>query len=73
LNVKLNKIGENMMKLKTAGFSATTVFKRSDFGIISYLPNIGDDVMLDIQAEANVSSALPPVVPAAAPAPAATK
>ena len=54
LKVKLNKIGENMMKLKTAGFSATTSFKRSDFGITTYVPMVGDDVLIDIESEANV-------------------
>lgn len=53
LKVKLNKIGENMMHKKTAGFSATTTFKRSDFGINTYVPMIGDDVVIDIEAEAN--------------------
>jgi polyisoprenoid-binding protein YceI len=54
LKVKLNKIGENMFKKKTAGFSVTASFKRSDFGIMSYLPNVGDEVAIDIESEANV-------------------
>lgn len=54
LKVKLNKIGENMMKKKTAGFSATATLKRSDFGISTYVPMLGDDVLLDIESEANV-------------------
>jgi len=54
LNVTLNKIGENMFKKKTAGFSATTTIKRSDFGITTYLPMLGDEVKLYIESEANL-------------------
>ncbi len=54
LNVTLNKIFDNMFKKHTAGFSATASIKRSDFGIVAYLPGLGDDVTLNIQAEANV-------------------
>jgi polyisoprenoid-binding protein YceI len=55
LYVTLNKIGENMMKKKTAGFSATTTIKRSDFGMTTYLPGLGDDVKLFIESEANLN------------------
>lgn len=65
LKVKLNKLGENMMKVKTAGFSATASLKRTDFGMNTYVPMLGDDVTLDIESEANVPA------PAPAPAPAA--
>lgn len=34
----------------TVGFEATTVIKRSDFGIKAYLPLLGDDVTLRIDA-----------------------
>lgn len=55
LDVKLNKIGENpISKLKTAGFSATGVVKRSDFGITYALPGVSDDVRIAIEAEANI-------------------
>ncbi len=54
LDVKLNKIGINMMKKKTAGFSITTELKRSDFGMNAYLPNLGDDVKISIESEANL-------------------
>lgn len=56
LNVTLNKIGENMMKKKTAGFSATTTLKRSDFGMTKYLPDLGDEVKIQIESEANVET-----------------
>lgn len=55
LDVKLNKIGMNMMNKKTAGFSATTVIKRSDFGMTSYLPGLGDEVSISIESEANLA------------------
>jgi polyisoprenoid-binding protein YceI len=59
LDVTLNKVGTNMMKLQTAGFSAKTVIKRSDFGILAYLSTpgnvlLGDEVTLDIESEANI-------------------
>lgn len=55
LDVTLNKIGENMMKKKTAGFSMSTTLKRSDFGMDKYLPGLGDDVKIEIESEANIS------------------
>jgi len=56
LDVRLNKIGENMFKKKTAGFTATTTIKRSDFGIVTYLPSLGDEVVIAIESEANLAS-----------------
>lgn len=53
LDVKLNKIGEGPMdKIKTAGFSATTTIKRSEFGINYGVPGVSDDVKVDIEMEA---------------------
>ncbi len=43
-----------MMHKKTAGFSATTTVKRSDFGMKTYLPALGDEVKLYIESEANL-------------------
>ena len=54
LNVHVNKIGENMFKKQTAGFTATANIKRSDFGMTAYLPGLGDDIQLDIESEANM-------------------
>jgi polyisoprenoid-binding protein YceI len=54
LNVKLNKIGESFMKKHTAGFSITTVLKRSDFGMTAYLPALSDEVPISIESEANI-------------------
>lgn len=53
LNVKLNKIGLSPVTTKyTAGFSASTTIKRSDFGISTLIPGVSDDVAIDIEAEA---------------------
>lgn len=53
LNVKLNKIGVNPISNKeSVGFSATTVLKRSDFGIDTLLPGISDNVQINIETEA---------------------
>ena len=55
LDVTLNKIGEHpMTKKKTAGFSATAILKRSDFGVNYGIPNVSDDVKLSIESEASV-------------------
>lgn len=54
LNVKLNKLGKNMMEKQTAGFTATASINRSDFGITRYLPGLGDEVKIDIESEANL-------------------
>jgi len=54
LNVTLNKLGENIMTDKmTAGFTAKAQLKRSDFGMNTALPVLGDEVKLDIEVEAN--------------------
>ena len=56
LNVKLNKLGLNpITRKKTAGFTASTVIKRSDFGMTAFIPNVGDDVTVAIESEANVT------------------
>jgi polyisoprenoid-binding protein YceI len=52
LDVTLNKIGISpITNTKTAGFSAKTALKRSDFGISKYLPGLSDDVTIEIEAE----------------------
>lgn len=52
LNVTLNKVGQNPLdKMNSAGFSARGTFKRSDFGIKTFLGPIGDDVDLIIEVE----------------------
>lgn len=53
LNATFNKEGENALAGDyRAGFSATTIIKRSDFGMTYGLPALGDEVQLDIQVEA---------------------
>lgn len=54
LDVTLNKLGISpITNKKTAGFTAHTELKRSDYGISAYLPGLGDDVKIDIESEAN--------------------
>lgn len=53
LDVTLNKKGVSVVSDKmTMGFKANTKLKRSDFGMTAFLPALGDDVKIDIQAEA---------------------
>ncbi|HET8941319.1 MAG TPA: YceI family protein [Rudaea sp.] len=52
LHVTFNRAGIDPYSFRyTAGFSATTTLKRSDFGISKYLPDIGDEVTLRIEVE----------------------
>lgn len=54
LKVTLNKIGKNPINDKmTMGFTAATQIKRSDFGMNTLLPDLGDDVKIEINAEAS--------------------
>jgi polyisoprenoid-binding protein YceI len=58
LMVTFNKLGKNLITdHMTAGFSATTEIKRSDFGINTLLPDLGDEVVIEIGAEASQSTA----------------
>lgn len=67
LEVTVNKVGQHpLRKAAAAGFAATTTLKRSDFGITHYLPNVGDEIKIDIAAEAVEAKAF-----AAGPKPAA--
>lgn len=51
LDATFNGGGENMFKTYTLGFSAKGVIKRTEFGIKTYAPAVGDDVSLIISAE----------------------
>jgi len=52
LRVKFNRTGLEPYSLQyTAGFSADAKFKRSAFGMHKYLPDIGDEVTVHIEAE----------------------
>ncbi len=51
LNVKFNGAGTNPLdKNYTSGFEATAMIKRSDYGVKTYVPLIGDDVDIMISA-----------------------
>ncbi len=51
LNVKFNGAGTNPLdKSYTSGFEATGMIKRSDYGVKTYVPLIGDDVDIMISA-----------------------
>lgn len=53
LNVTFNKAGLSPIdKVDTVGFSARGSFNRSDFGMKTYIPYIGDKVDLIIETEA---------------------
>jgi polyisoprenoid-binding protein YceI len=54
LAVTFNKAGENpVSKAYTAGFSAEGVIKRTEFGMNTYAPAIGEEVKLTISGEFN--------------------
>lgn len=53
LNVKLNRLATNPISNKlTAGFTATTELKRSEFGINTLIPGVSDQVQIAIEVEA---------------------
>jgi polyisoprenoid-binding protein YceI len=41
-----------MMKKPDVGINATGTLKRSDFGVAAYVPNVSDEIKLNITAEA---------------------
>ena len=52
LAVTFNRAGMDSYSLHyTAGFSATATLKRSDFGMKKYLPDVGDEGTIQIEAE----------------------
>jgi polyisoprenoid-binding protein YceI len=52
LHVKFNRAGLDPYSLQyIGGFSADAKFKRSDFGIKKYIPDVGDEVSVHIEAE----------------------
>lgn len=53
LDAKLNKADVNpMIKAPAVGFDATTVVRRSDFGMTEFLPAVSDDIKIRITTEA---------------------
>jgi polyisoprenoid-binding protein YceI len=61
LDAKVNKIGifeiPGVMKAQAAGFDATTVIKRSDFGVTKYVPAVSDDIPVHITLDAKQAPA----------------
>jgi polyisoprenoid-binding protein YceI len=54
LDAVLNQVGPNPFdKRPTVGFSASGSMRRSDFGMGTYVPVIGDEVTITIDAEFN--------------------
>lgn len=52
LDAKLNKMGTHPVNQKEwAGFDATTVLKRSDFGVEKFAPYVSDEVQVQISVE----------------------
>ena len=56
LDAKVNKIGifeiPGVIKAQAAGFDATTVIKRSDFGVSNYVPAVSDEIPVRITLDA---------------------
>ena len=61
LDAKVNKIGifeiPGVFKAQTAGFDATTVIKRSDFGVAKYVPAVSDEIPVRITLDAKQAPA----------------
>ncbi len=52
LDIKINKAAnDDFVKSYKLGFSGSTTFKRSEFGIDKYVPVVSDDVAVKIEAE----------------------
>lgn len=52
LDVRLNKLEPSpMTQVLTAGFTVTGVIKRSEFGVSTYVPAVGDELTIRIDAE----------------------
>ncbi len=55
LDLTVNKVGEHpMRKTQAAGFTATTIVHRSEFGVAAYVPAVADDVVIRIEVESYV-------------------
>ena len=52
LDVTVLKVGANpRTELPTVGFEATAVLKRSDFGLGAYVPQVGDEIRVQISSQ----------------------
>lgn len=57
LEAEFNQAGVNPVdKTYSLGFDAEAKIRRSDFGITAYLPGVGDEVELDIEAELKLAN-----------------
>ena len=55
LDVTINKVGMHPMAQRAAaGFDASTIIKRTDFGISKYAPNVSDEIQIHISTETMV-------------------
>ena len=61
LDAKVNRIGifeiPGVIKAQAAGFDATTVIKRSDFGVTRYVPSVSDEIRVRITLDAKQTQA----------------
>jgi polyisoprenoid-binding protein YceI len=61
LDAKVNKIGvfeiPGVIKAPAAGFDATTVIRRSDFGVTKYVPAVSDEITVRITLDAKQTQA----------------
>ncbi|MEO5626287.1 MAG: YceI family protein [Dokdonella sp.] len=58
LHAMINKVGENPRNhLPTVGFEATTTLKRSDFGLGRYVPQVSDDIHIELTMAATDAAA----------------
>jgi polyisoprenoid-binding protein YceI len=56
LDVTINRIAPHPMSKKpTAGFDATLTIKRSDFGIANFVPNVSDEIVIEITTESSLA------------------
>lgn len=52
LDVTVLKVGSNpRTQLPTVGFEATTTLKRSDFGLGAFVPQVGDEIRMQITSQ----------------------
>ena len=55
LDVTINRVGDHpMAKRAAAGFDAKLTVKRSDFGVGKYVPNVSDEIVIEITTETMV-------------------
>jgi polyisoprenoid-binding protein YceI len=61
LDARVNKIGifeiPGVIKAPAAGFDATTVIRRSDFGVTKYVPAVSDEIAVRITLDAKQAQA----------------